>query len=189
MRIDSNLNIEEENFFELYFENKRFEPNIKRLKDLLDVIYDLEDVKNLDKDTILYFVYRNIYNEESKPYTELYQLRFDITILLSIDIGKEKNKTHGHYHPEAAPGRSFPEVYQIIKGEALFILQKVEDDEVKEAIIIKAKEKDVVMIPPNYGHNMINIGNDILVTMNLVSDRFLSLYEPYKYKKGSCFYF
>ncbi|MDT7886166.1 MAG: glucose-6-phosphate isomerase family protein [Thermoproteota archaeon] len=187
MKIDINLNVyDENNYSELYFENIKYEPSIKRLEDLIDVFYDFE---NLDKNIILYYVYRNLNNEESRAYTELYQLRFDVTVLPPIEIGKEKNKTHGHYHPEAAPGRAFPEIYQILKGEALFILQNIEGDEVKSVLLIRGKERELIMIPPNYGHNMINIGKDVLITMNLVSNRFLPLYELYKIKKGSCLYF
>jgi glucose-6-phosphate isomerase len=146
--------------------------DVRRLKDMKEMFLQTEE--GLD---VLYYMFRGVDLFDS--------IRFDITVLLPGTVGKEYIKTKGHYHPD-----SYPEVYEVIKGSALYLLQRSEEpyDLVDDVIIVEAKAGDKVVIPPHYGHVTINSGEDVLIMSNLVSTMFSSIYEPYERKKGAAYY-
>ena len=72
-----------------------------------------------------------------------------------------------------------------MKGRAIFLLQNSENNKIKDIIAIKAKKNDIVIIPPNYEHLMINIGKTDLKTCNWVTRVFPSnIYKPFKARHG-----
>ncbi len=129
----------------------------------------------------MYYMYRSVYKRDD--------IRFDVTLIPSMDIGGECAKTHGHYHPGSEEGPAYPEVYQVLKGGATFILQKKNRSGSVDAMIIGAKEGETVLLPPGYGHVSINSGEGDLVLSNLVYDRFESMYEEYDENQGAVFYY
>ncbi len=57
--------------------------------------------------------------------------------------------------PEAS--LHYPELYEVLKGDANYLLQRAQNEErVDEVILVKATRGDKVIIPPNYGHVTIN---------------------------------
>ncbi len=137
----------------------------------------ITDANNPD----MYYMYRNVYRSDD--------IRFDITAIPALDVKGECAKTHGHYHPGSEEGLAYPEVYQVLHGSAVFILQKKNRNGSVDAAIVDAKEKDVVLIPAGYGHVSINSGEDMLVLANVVYDRFGSLYEEYDENQGAAYYY
>jgi glucose-6-phosphate isomerase len=136
-----------------------------------------EYASNLD----MYYMYRNVYKNND--------MRFDITLIPPLEIDGECAKTHGHYHPGSEDGLAYPEVYQVLSGSGVFILQKKNRSGSVDAMIVKAGEKDVVLLPPGWGHVSVNNGNDPLVLSNLVYDRFDSIYTDYEENKGAAYYY
>ncbi|MFH1785227.1 MAG: glucose-6-phosphate isomerase family protein [Candidatus Micrarchaeota archaeon] len=129
----------------------------------------------------MYFMFRNIYSN--------HDLRYDITILSALEINGECTKTYGHYHPEDEKGISYPELYQVLKGEAVFILQRKNRDGSIDTIMTHAKEGDVILMPPGYGHVSINPGDKALVLSNLVYDKFESVYTDFEENQGGAYYY
>jgi len=168
----------------------KLKPDIRYLNDLKDVVYDKEWLKtapNLE----LYYMYRDLAETET-DFMEIikHDLRYDITILKPNHMGREFNKTAGHDHP-IVPGTNltYPEIYEIMEGKAIFILQNSEKNKIKDVFAIKAKKKDKIIIPPNYEHLMINIGKTDLKTCNWVSRTFSSnIYKPFKVMHGFSYY-
>src|SRR5258708_74520 len=78
---------------------------------------------------VLYNVYRHLARPEDVELVEKNRLSYDITILPPVMLGKEFNKTLGHYHANI-PGSAIahPEVYEVLSGTALFLLQKMDAD-------------------------------------------------------------
>ncbi|MEM4523820.1 MAG: glucose-6-phosphate isomerase family protein [Archaeoglobaceae archaeon] len=164
-----------------------FKPEIRRAKDLLPVLAYPE---KLIRDFDAYYMFRDIYeSEEHRKRILKAGLRYDFTIIPPAEIGKEKIKTYGHYHPENSYGLTYPEIYQVIEGRAFFILQKRGKKGVEDCIVIEANKNDVVIVPPNYGHVTINPTDKVLITSNWVSRNFTSIYEPYTMLKGACYYY
>ena len=169
---------------------KPIEPSIRKFSDMIPVLAD-KDAKPNPPAEDMYYMYRDIHLPDDEAEIRKHNLRYDITILVPSMIGQEFNKTVGHYHP-LVPGKklAYPELYEVLYGEALFLIQKVDDTgkEVLDIQAIKAKVGDKVIYPPGYGHIIINIGKGPLVTANWVADHFESNYEPIKEMGGMGYY-
>lgn len=161
--------------------------NVRRVADMADVILDQEwAAKN--QDLPLYYMYRDLWFEEDRELIMRHDLRYDITVIPPLVMGKELVKTKGHYHPECAPGITYPEIYEVVEGRAHFLLQKSEGDKIVDAVLVEAKKGDKLVIPPNYGHVTINPGPNTLKLANWVSRAFSSLYDEYVKKRGAAYY-
>ena len=172
---------------EIQIGNNVFRPEIRWAKDLLPVLAYPHELK---ENFPAYFMYRDVYYSKNdwKRIVEN-KLRFDLTVIPPNKIGKEYIKTFGHYHPIAEDNLSYPEIYEVLKGKGLFLLQKAENNEITEVIVVEGKEGDKIIIPPNYGHVTINHSNKELRITNWIFRDFSSIYEPYKIHKGACYYY
>jgi len=154
-----------------------------------EVIFDQEWLKKQENKE-LYYMYRGMgLSEEDKKKIETARLRYDITVIPPLMLGKEFNKTAGHYHCEAANGVSYPEIYEVLSGEAYYLMQySIENNFVKDTYFVHAVAGDKVIIPPNYGHFTINAGDKDLAMANWVCLDCVSDYSEVKEKRGACYY-
>lgn len=146
----------------------------------------LEQMKATLKDDVegnrdVYYMYRSVYKDND--------IRYDITVIPPEPLGDECAKTHGHYHPASGGGTPYAEIYQVLHGSAVFLLQKRNSNGSVDVILVDAKEREVVIVPPGYGHVTINKGDDTLVLANLVSDKFTSDYKDIKQERGAAYYY
>lgn len=168
---------------------KSFHPDVRRLFDMKDVIYDqewLSTAQNMD----LYYMYRDLaLTKRDRDIINEHSLRYDITVIPPATLGGEFVKTAGHYHP-LVPGTdvSYTEVYEVLEGEAHYLLQKASDVCVEDVVLVKATRDDKVIIPPGYGHVTINPSNKVLKMSNWVSSSFSSVYEPIKNRHGAAYF-
>ncbi len=164
-------------------------PNVRMLSDMDEVVYDHQWLKKTD-DGELYYMYRDLYlSEDDHGIMAEYDLRYDITIIPAGMLGEEFIKTAGHFHP-VVPGTmvSYPEVYQVLEGEATYLLQHDDSTDVSDVIVIRASKGNVVVIPPDYGHITINTSSEELKMANWVCTSFSSIYGPIQEKKGAAYY-
>lgn len=173
----------------LEFAGKRVKPDIRKLKDMKDVIYDEKWLKTTEI-TDLYYMYRDLYySNRDHSLIKENDLRYDITIIPPSKLGSEYVKTAGHYHPLIKrTDYTYPEVYEVLSGVAHYLLQKAENSNVTDVILVEAKEGDKVIVPPNYGHVTINPSNKELKMANWVSNQFLSIYDPYREFRGAAYF-
>jgi len=167
------------------------QPRIRKLSELREVVYDKAWLGNSNENMELYYMYRDL--SLSKKDREMIldaNLRYDITIIPPGMLGIEYVKTLGHYHPDAKPGITYPELYEVLEGEAVYLFQKSGKsyDEIEEAIAVKAQRGDKVLIPPNYGHVAINPAKKSLKMANIVERNFTSIYKPYIEKEGAAYF-
>lgn len=173
----------------LEFGEMRAKPGIRMLFDMEDVVYDrdwLSGAANIE----LYYMYRELsLSKNDALLMKEHGLRYDITIIPPLMLGCEYVKTAGHYHPYV-PGTdtTYPEIYEVLGGEAHYLMQRQENDGIADAVLIKAREGDKVIIPPGYGHLTINVSNKVLKMANWVARDFDSLYEPVKVKGGGAYF-
>jgi glucose-6-phosphate isomerase len=169
--------------------SKGIKPGIRMLFDMKDVIYDRKWLTNA-KNSELYYMYRELsLSKKDAIAMKEHGLRYDITIIPPQMLGCEFVKTAGHYHP-IVPGTriTFPEIYEVLGGEANYILQKPDGEEIVDVILIKAGIGDKVIIPPGYGHLTINASNKVLKMANWVAQDFESIYQPIKEKGGGAYF-
>ncbi|ADB58287.1 glucose-6-phosphate isomerase family protein [Archaeoglobus profundus] len=166
---------------------RTFKADIRWAYDLKPVLAYPEELK---ENFPAYHMFRDVYySKKDHEIIKEHGLRFDITVIPPNKIGKEFIKTFGHYHPLAEDNLSYTEIYEVLKGEAIYLLQKVEGDKVVDVVAIEAGEGDKVIIPPNYGHVTINPSNKELRMANWVYRHFKSNYEPYERLRGACYYY
>lgn len=157
----------------------------RTLYDMKDVLCDTEWLR-CQKNKDLYFMYRQTHaSENDLEKMKAAGLRYDITIIPPGKLGEEYNKTYGHYHPLSPSKIAYPEVYQVLKGNAVYVLQK---EDMKQFVVTEASKGDIVLIPPGYGHVTINRYEEELVAANWVSDLFTSDYDLIKQKRGFMYY-
>ena len=171
----------------LISEGVLLEPDARKLSDMKEVIYSKEFYEKADKSTPLYFMYRGICIAGDKQLFEKYGIRYDVTLIPYLELGEEYNKTLGHYHPLASGNLSYTEVYEVLEGEAHYLLQEKAGSGIEDVVLISAKKGDRVIIPPNYGHVTINPKKKTLVMCNLVFSGFKSEYKEYEEMHGAAY--
>lgn len=154
---------------------KNKKPDTRYLNDMKEVLYDQKWAKtapNLE----LYYMYRGIKKKND--------LRYDITIIPTRMLGQEFTKTKGHEHLG-----KFGEVYIVLEGQAIFLMQKREGQEIQDVYAVKAKKGEVAVIPPYYGHVTINPGKKDLKIANWVSENCKSDYQLFEKMQGACYFY
>ncbi len=165
---------------------KNIKPKIRHLAEMKEVLFDQEWAETAS-DLELYYMYRDL-AENKTDREEIIKngLRYDITVLNPLMLGKEYNKTAGHDHPVAPQADlTYPEIYEVLEGEAIFLLQDSEEDRIKDIYAVKARKNDKVVVLPNYEHLIINASGKELKTANWVCRNFASnIYKPFRNKHG-----
>lgn len=135
----------------------------------------------------VYYMYRDVArSKEDREWLSEQHLRFDITVIPPRELCGEYNKTKGHYHPPDPSGTGYPEIYEVLSGEAHYLIQNMDCSDV---VMIAATAGDVVVVPPGYGHVTINPTRSTVLQMaNIVSSRFSSNYHGYEVQNGAVFF-
>ena len=164
----------------LEFSGRKIKPSVRKLVDMMPVLANTKKDTGLAFDSPTYYMYRDV--------AHFGKVRYDVTRILALDLAGEKNKTLGHVHPRSPKGTPWPEVYEVLSGEAHFLLQKVTQLGVQDAVLLAAKKGECLLIPPGYGHVTINAGKRELVLGNLVSSDFDADYSQFLRLRGACYY-
>jgi len=164
------------------------EPTARTLEDMRPVLMDPSATSERSE---MYYMYRDVHFADDEKIIKNLGLTYDVTVIPPATIGKEFNKTVGHYHAnQAGSVMAYPEVYEVLHGKAIFLLQKM-DPTFKNLIrilMLEAKAGDKVIYPPNYGHIIINATDDVLVTANWVANDFKRMYKEVADFKGMAYY-
>lgn len=151
-------------------------PDIRFLSDMKEVLCDKEWGKKAADDE-LYYMYRGLKRKKD--------LRYDITVIPAKMLGCEFNKTKGHKH-----NARYGELYMVLSGSAIYLMQKIEKGKVKDVFAVRAKKGQAAIVPPLYGHVTINPSKkETLKMANWVAEKCKSAYGPYVKKQGACYYY
>ncbi|MEM2963364.1 MAG: glucose-6-phosphate isomerase family protein [Candidatus Anstonellales archaeon] len=168
--------------FRLFFDAKEVPRSVRTLGEMEAVAMDKNFFKSREvkKDQAVYYMYRGLREKEN--------IRYDLTVIPPFSIGMEFVKTFGHYHPKAVGDLSYCEVYEVLSGNAHYLLQLKKAKTVAEVALVKAAAGDLLIIPPNWGHVTINPSKKILVMANLVNMYFDADYAEYKKMNGAVYF-
>ncbi|MFQ5405714.1 MAG: glucose-6-phosphate isomerase family protein [Candidatus Micrarchaeia archaeon] len=176
----------------LSFEGKQLQPATRTVEEMCEVMHDQVFCATAKRETETYHMYRAVIRDQDQELFSKNALRYDVTIIFPEKLGSECNKTAGHYHEIASSGKSFPELYQVLQGQAHYLLQKRaggKTDELEDIVMVKAKAGESVLVPPDYGHVTINPSKtDDLIMANLVEKNFKSDYAPIKEMHGAAYF-
>ncbi len=159
------------------------QPSVRTIEEMRSVLAS----PSCGKSGSLYYMYRDLAKSDRDwSWLHSQNLRYDITVIPPLDLCGEWVKTKGHYHPKNPSGIGYPEIYEVIEGNARYLLQSRSLD---DAVMISASAGDLVIIPPEYGHISINPSPDTtLVMANIVSTAFESEYGEYEKYHGAAYY-
>ena len=172
----------------LFFDGKSLEGSIRLLNDMKDVLYDRELSGGQSPDLELYYMFRDICKREDIETVREKDLRYDITVIPPRFIGEEFVKTQGHTHSlVAGTDVTYPEMYQVLNGEAIYMFEKREGEDV-QTCYIRANKGGIIIVPPDYSHVTVNPSVDeTLIMANWVERNFQSVYEPILESHGLAF--
>lgn len=165
---------------QVFVDGKPHKRDARKLSELKDVLRG-RVVPDFEGDPDIYYMFRQVYKKDG--------MRFDITVIPAMAIQGECAKTYGHSHPPAEDGLSYPEVYQVLSGTAIFLLQRANRDRSVDVALIKADAGQILLIPPNHAHVTINPADTTLVLANVVANGFDSDYSEFKENRGAAFYY
>ncbi|MFH1180964.1 MAG: glucose-6-phosphate isomerase family protein [bacterium] len=148
---------------------------IRHLNDMKEVLCDQEWAKTA-QNFELYYMHRGVKEKDG--------LRYDITIIPSLMLGKEFGKTKGHEH--LGP---FQELYIVLKGQALYLIQKTKGSIVEDVYAVKAKKGQAVIVPTSYGHITINPAKKELIEANWTDEKCENIYDLFSKNHGACYYY
>ena len=157
---------------------KNKKPEIRFLNEMKSVVYDQKWFKKIKKpeNVPLYYMYRGLKIKNG--------WRYDVTVIPPKMLGEEFVKTKGNRN-----SNGFLEIYVVLKGEAIFLLQKMKNGEVEDAMAIKAKKGDFVLDPAGYYIVSINPSEKILKLGNWVPEKNENVYKEMEKKMGGCYYY
>lgn len=139
----------------------------------------------------VYYMYRNIAKPEDREAIAAVGAQYDITVVLPGKMGDEFAKTIGHYH-SYKPGTQvrYPEVYEVIYGRVYFIIQSATPDleQLEECYAVKMERGEKVLVPPGFGHVLVNPTDDAVVTANWQPSANVSDYSSYEKHSGAAYY-
>jgi len=163
------------------------QPSARKFNDCLYVLANPEAAGPEE----LYWMYRDLALPEHRKTMQDMGLRYDVTVIRPGKIGDEYIKTIGHYHPRMADSVfTWPEVYEVLHGEATYLLQSPGKTAgtLSDVTVMKVKAGEKAVIPPGYGHVTVNAGPEVLVMANWVSSRFASVYGEIGQLHGGGYY-
>lgn len=162
------------------YDLNNFSPNVRRLNEMAKVIFDKEWFEK-SEDLELYYMYRGLEEKD--------EIRYDITVVPPLMMGKEFVKTKGHYHKG-----KYQEIYSVLEGKAIYLMQKPKSKEdysdIEDVFAVECQKGDFIIIPPDYGHITINPSEkEELKMANWIFSGCKSDYSPFEELSGACYYY
>lgn len=139
----------------------------------------------------VYHMYRMVARSEDADSIKNAGIEYDITVIPPGKIGDEFVKTIGHYHSfEPGTAARYPEVYEVIYGKAIWVLQSATPDleTLNDVYVVTAERGQKIIVPPGYGHVSVNPGGDVLILSNWQPLANKSDYMPYEKNNGAAYY-
>jgi glucose-6-phosphate isomerase, archaeal len=156
----------------------RGERCIGELVDVLAIV----DAAPERADETAYLLYRGVHLTDDDTLLTSLGLRYDLTVILPGAIGGELMKTAGHVHSAAPDGVGYPEIYDVIHGQAAFVLQF---DEPLRVTIALCGPGERILIAPGASHLTVNIGPEPLVVADLVAIDSRNDYGEFRTRRGA----
>jgi glucose-6-phosphate isomerase len=146
----------------------------KSLNQMRSLMYNADQAD----DEPLYEFYVGVFNGENSGIFDHGGLRHDIILVSPGHIGGEFKKTSGHIHKQPSNYKTgYPEIYEVLYGTALFMVQKTVNGTVRCAAAIETRAGEKILIPPGYEHATVNIGSGPLVFCDLISNNCENEYQ------------
>ncbi len=142
-----------------------------------------------------YWTYLRVALPTDEGVFEEFGVRHNLVLLQAGRIGPEYVKTWGH-SALCGEGVLCPEVYAVLHGRALFLLQRSEEGpwerESRRRVVdvrwIEARAAQKVVVPAGYGLVIANLGVDPLVVSSLVAETAWPVHVAFEAMHGAAYY-
>lgn len=144
-----------------------------------------------DEDRVIYRYTSALHLDGDGPAWTAANVAYGIVIFAPGVFGGEYVKSSGQYHPPTPPSNlATPEVYSVLSGTGLFLLQKAAPpyDRIEDVVLVEVREGETFIVPPDYGHLQINPAPEPLVFSYAVMDGMKGCYDPFKERQGAAYY-
>lgn len=136
-------------------------------------------------ESVLYDTFVDVYEKADHDAFAGSRLGFNLTSIRSSPVGDEAPKTHGHVHSPKPDGWPPAEVYEVLHGSAVFLLQDLHSGpESRVAYAVHAEVGDVLVIPGAMFHSSINAGAERLVFADLCRRGMSDVYQDIRDAHG-----
>ena len=159
---------------------KKEKADVRRLKDLAAVVYDRQWYAVADKEMPLYWMWRGLKEADG--------LRYDILQFAEGSLGQELPKTAGHKHSLADDDLSYPELYQVLAGEVIYLLQRKTGTNLGKVVAMPCQAGDFCLVPPNFEHITINLAGEKTFMANWTASANRPDYSDVKLKHGGAYF-
>lgn len=144
-----------------------------------------------DEDRVIYRYTSGLHLDGDAPAWAAANVIYGIVIFPPGVFNGEYVKSSGQYHPPTPPsGMATPEIYTVLSGTGLFLLQKASPpyDRIEDVVLVEVRAGESFVVPPDYGHLQINLLSEPLVFSYAVMDGMKGQYEPFKQRQGAACY-
>ncbi len=155
----------------------------------------LYNENGIDENEHCYDFYRDVAFERDRELYRKYDFRYDITTIMPGTVGGEYKKTSGHYHGYIeGQTYTYPEVYEVISGSILYILQKCknfdkeEQPQIEWVKAVRVNAGEAIIIPPFCAHCSINTLDEPSMFSNIAVVSCPMCYAPVKQRHGLSYF-
>ncbi len=143
-----------------------------------------------DGPEVVYSIAMDIGNEEDKNHLIENNLLYGAVLYAKGKLGNEPIRSQGHIHAiSKSCNSSTAEVYEIWKGEAIIYMQETAKDNPGRCFAVRAKQGEVVVVPPGWAHATISANKDSALAFGAWCVRDFGFdYEDVRAHKGLAFY-
>lgn len=125
----------------------------RKLEDIRKTLLE----KNSNGPEVVYSIAMDVGKVLHQLEIEKRNLLYGIVIFSKGKIGDEPVRSQGHIHSiSKSCMSSTPEVYEILNGNAIIYMQEYCESNPGRCYAVYAKEKEVVIVPPNWAHFTVN---------------------------------
>ncbi|AMM44810.1 glucose-6-phosphate isomerase [Bacillus phage SP-15] len=114
--------------------------------------------------------YTNVMDKCDENIFRAHGMRHEVLVLHPSSSKSRISRTNGIYLPLKDAKYPYTQVFQVIEGESIFLLQTQPYQAEIDCKFISADPGDIVYIPPGYGYTIFNRGDKDLVISSLVKN-------------------
>lgn len=143
------------------------------------------------QDRVQYWMYNGIARQTDRSRLANSGMRYELTLMPPLAIGRERAKTLGHLHSFPQGSRvNYPEVCEVLTGTAYFVFQTMDTVARSSTFCsyLEAHPGDKIVIPPNLHHLTINAGDTPLLFSDVIPLDVKGIYDPLKDVHGAAYF-
>jgi glucose-6-phosphate isomerase len=138
---------------------------------------------------VLYTIYMDFCYKKDREQILRDDLLYGGVIYAAGRMGQEYVRSQGHRHTCNEHGISYPEVYEFWHGTGLIYAQREVGPNVSACYTMRCTPGTVAIVPPNWVHLTVNIGDEPLAFGAWCARKQRFDYEPVRKMRGAAWYF